>query len=190
MLRYSFDSENGELWSKATLYRGLLAYYEYTNDRNVFNAVEKAVENYPLNASSPFNSGTSFNGGVSHGLTFTDVFEKVFQINDNVQLTFETGIQQKETKNGSYYLNYGALLYALPIKAKEITGRVYTDDFKDYMYETVSKDVYLCEKDCGARYENGKIQTRLINRQSGEAAIHELIPIGKTILRQVTFENI
>lgn len=83
-LRYQFNSENGELWSKATLYRGLLAYYEYTQDTRVFVAVEKAVDNvmqnYPINASSPFNSGTAFNGGVSHGLTFTDVLEKMYQL--------------------------------------------------------------------------------------------------------------
>lgn len=81
-LRYKFNSENGELWSKATLYRGLLAYYEYTKDEKVFVAVKKAVENvmenYPINASSPFSSGTSFNGGVSHGLTFTDVLERLY----------------------------------------------------------------------------------------------------------------
>lgn len=81
-LRYKFNSENGELWSKATLYRGLLAYYEYTKDENVLKAVESAVENvmenYPINASSPFSSGTSFNGGVSHGLTFTDVLERMY----------------------------------------------------------------------------------------------------------------
>lgn len=81
-LRYKFNSENGELWSKASLYRGLLAYYEYTQDKKVFKAVERAVENvmqnYPIKASSPFSSGTSFNGGVSHGLTFTDVLERMF----------------------------------------------------------------------------------------------------------------
>lgn len=81
-LRYKFTSENGELWSKASLYRGLLAYYEFTNDQKVFEAVERAVENvmnnYPINASSPFSSGTSFNGGVSHGLTFTDILERLY----------------------------------------------------------------------------------------------------------------
>ncbi len=81
-LRYKFNAENGELWAKATLYRGLLAYYDYTKDPKVFKAVEKAVENvmqhYPINASSPFNSGTSFNGGVSHGLTFTDILERLY----------------------------------------------------------------------------------------------------------------
>lgn len=81
-LRYQFNSENGELWSKAALYRGLLAYYEATNDEKVFKAVEKAVDNvmqnYPVNASTPFSSGTSFNGGVSHGLTFTDILERLY----------------------------------------------------------------------------------------------------------------
>ena len=81
-LRYQFNSENGELWSKATLYRGLIAYYEATKDEKVFAALKKAVanvmQNYPINASSPFSSGTSFNGGVSHGLTFTDVLDRMY----------------------------------------------------------------------------------------------------------------
>ena len=81
-LRYKFSSENGELWSKASLYRGLLAYYEYSKDEKVFKAVERAVENvmqnYQIDKSTPFNSGTSFNGGVSHGLTFTDVLERMY----------------------------------------------------------------------------------------------------------------
>ena len=86
-LRYKFNSENGELWSKATLYRGLLAYYECTKDETVFKSVKKAIENvmqnYPINASSPFNSGTTFNGGVSHGLTFTDVLERLYYYTKN-----------------------------------------------------------------------------------------------------------
>ncbi len=81
-LRYQFNSENGELWSKATLYRGLIAYYEATKDEKVFAALKKAVanvmQNYPINASSPFSSGTSFNGGVSHGLTFTDILDRMY----------------------------------------------------------------------------------------------------------------
>lgn len=83
-LRYNFNSENGELWSKSTMYRGLLAYYEYSKDKKVWNAIVKAVDNvmtnYPIGKSSPFSSGKAFNGGVSHGLTFTDVLDKMYQI--------------------------------------------------------------------------------------------------------------
>lgn len=97
-LRYKFNSENGELWAKATLYRGLLAYYGYSKDPKVWESLVKAVNNvmynYPINASSPFSSGEKFNGGVSHGLTFTDVLDKMYQIT-------------KEQK----YLDYALFLY-------------------------------------------------------------------------------
>jgi DUF1680 family protein len=97
-LRYNFNSENGELWAKATLYRGLLAYYEFTKDEKVFVAIKKAVENvmqnYPINASSPFSSGEKFNGGVSHGLTFTDVLDRMY---------FHTGDKK--------YVTYALFLY-------------------------------------------------------------------------------
>jgi DUF1680 family protein len=90
-LRYNFNSENGELWSKTTLYRGLLAYYEVTKDEKVWQALVKAIDNvlqnYPINASSPFYSGNKFNGGVSHGLTFTDVLDKMYQITGDKKYT-------------------------------------------------------------------------------------------------------
>lgn len=90
-LRYNFNSENGELWSKTTMYRGLLAYYEYSHDKKVWQALEKAVANvmvnYPIGKSSPFSSGAAFNGGVSHGLTFTDVLDKMYQITGDTQYT-------------------------------------------------------------------------------------------------------
>lgn len=97
-LRYNFTTENGELWAKATLYRGLLAYYEYTNDQRVWKALVRAVDNvmtnYPLNASHPFDTGKNYNGGVGHGLTFTDVLDRMYQL---------TGEEK--------YLNYALFLY-------------------------------------------------------------------------------
>jgi uncharacterized protein len=90
-LRYNFNSENGELWSKATMYRGLLAYYEYSKDKKVWQALIKAIDNvminYPIDTSSPFSSGKEFNGGVSHGLTFTDVLDKMYQITGDTKYT-------------------------------------------------------------------------------------------------------
>lgn len=90
-LRYNFNSENGELWSKATMYRGLLAYYEYSKDKKVWNALVKAVANvmanYPIGKTSPFSSGKVFNGGVSHGLTFTDILDKMYRITGDTNYT-------------------------------------------------------------------------------------------------------
>ncbi len=82
-LRYRFDGENGELWSKATLYRMLLAYYEFTGDKKVLYAVERAVgnvmENYRIYQSEPFKVGVHY-GGVTHGLVFTDVLDRLYQL--------------------------------------------------------------------------------------------------------------
>lgn len=90
-LRYNLNSENGELWSKTTMYRGMLAYYEYSKDAKLWNAIVRAVDNvminYPINNSSPYSSGKEFNGGVSHGLTFTDVLDKMYQITGDTKYT-------------------------------------------------------------------------------------------------------
>lgn len=81
--RYNFQAENGEFWAKTTLLRGLIAYYEATEKKEVFTAIERAVanvmQNYPIGKSNPFNTGNAFNGGVSHGLTFTDVLDYLYQ---------------------------------------------------------------------------------------------------------------
>ncbi|MFZ4725681.1 MAG: beta-L-arabinofuranosidase domain-containing protein [Paludibacter sp.] len=83
-LRYKFNSENGELWAKTTLYRGLLVYYEFTRDPKVWPAIVKAVDNvmqnYPINQSQPFAVGTGFSGGVAHGLTFTDILDQMYHL--------------------------------------------------------------------------------------------------------------
>jgi len=97
-LRYNFTGENGELWSKTTLYRGLLAFYECTHDDKVWNSLIRAVNNvmvnYPVNKSQPFFAGKDFSGGVAHGLTFTDVLDRIFHL---------TGDRK--------YIDYAAFLY-------------------------------------------------------------------------------
>lgn len=96
-LRYSFDNENGELWAQASLLRGLLAYYEAAQETRVLNAVIKAVELtmqvYPPQKSQPFGVKASF-AGVGHGLMFTDVLDRLYQLTGN-----------------RAYLEYGLWLY-------------------------------------------------------------------------------
>lgn len=97
-LRYNFEDENGELWSKATLYRAFLAWYEYSKDQTVLDALVRATDNvmqyYPVNASHPFYSKNPNAGGLTHGLVFTDVLERLY---------FLTGDKK--------YLDYGVFLY-------------------------------------------------------------------------------
>lgn len=86
-LRYSFKDENGELWSKTTLLRGLLAWYDYTKDKKLLASIRKAVDNvitnYPIDGSRPFFSLKPDAGGLTHGLAFTDVLEKLYRLTKN-----------------------------------------------------------------------------------------------------------
>ncbi len=83
-LRYKFNNENGELWAKTTLLRGLLAWYEYTKDKKILTAIGRAAKNvminYPINASQPFYSVTPYDGGLTHGLMLVDILESLYRI--------------------------------------------------------------------------------------------------------------
>jgi uncharacterized protein len=96
-LRYKLTGENGELWAKASLFRVLLGYYELTKDAKTWKALLRAVDNvmanYPINRSSPFRAEKPF-AGLSHGLVFTDVLDRLHQL---------TGDQK--------YLDYALFLY-------------------------------------------------------------------------------
>jgi uncharacterized protein len=85
-LRYKLTGENGELWAKASLFRVLLGYYELTKDRKTWQALLRAVDNvlvnYPVNKSSPFKAEKPF-AGLSHGLVFTDVLDRLHQLTGN-----------------------------------------------------------------------------------------------------------
>ena len=87
-LRYKFDGENGELWAKATLIRGMLAFYESDtgNHETLLKSIERAVQDvmahYPINQSDPFKADNSF-AGICHGLVFTDVLDRLHQLTGN-----------------------------------------------------------------------------------------------------------
>ena len=82
-LRYQHQGSNGELWSQTTAFRALLAYYEFTGDPKVLQAVEKAMgitmKMYGPLGKNPFDLKNEF-GGVTHGLMLTDVCETLYRI--------------------------------------------------------------------------------------------------------------
>lgn len=96
-LRFNFTGENGELWAQASLFRILLGWYEATGDERSLKAVRRAVDvtmrAYPIGQSHPFEVKNDF-AGVGHGLVFTDILDRLYQ------LTSE-----------AYYLHYANFLY-------------------------------------------------------------------------------
>ncbi|MEO1012725.1 MAG: beta-L-arabinofuranosidase domain-containing protein [Bacteroidota bacterium] len=85
-LRYKHKGSNGELWAQTTVFRMLLAYYEFTWEERVLKAVEKAMgltmDYYNKDKKNPFKLENSF-GGATHGLMMTDVCETLYRITGN-----------------------------------------------------------------------------------------------------------
>ena len=96
-LRYSFNTENGELWAQAALFRVLLGWYEAYGEAHILQALRRAVGTtiraYPIHHSHPFRVTKDY-AGVCHGLMFTDVLDRLYQL---------TGEQE--------YLDYALWLY-------------------------------------------------------------------------------
>lgn len=86
--RFNFSHENGELWAQTTLLRSLLGYYEFTHDENIFDVVVRCVKNtmrcLPMDRAHPFDVSKP-SSGVCHGLTFTDILDRLYQLTGNDQ---------------------------------------------------------------------------------------------------------
>ena len=96
-------------------------------------------------------------------------------------------VQIKEDLNHEQYFSYGALIYAKPIEAIEHTGKVYSAGFIDLTYSPADSGRYEFIANHRASFKDGKISLNLKNKTTLKPEKLELIPMGKTILRQVTF---
>jgi len=76
-------SNNGELWSQACLFRGLLAYSEFTGRKDVFEVVQRAAKLMmsKYGPDKPYWSPDSVQpgGGPGHDLMFVDVCEWLYR---------------------------------------------------------------------------------------------------------------
>lgn len=77
--------QNGEFWTQACLYRGLLAYYELTGRAEVLAAVERAVKlaMSHYGPAHPYWGPKVQRGGPTHDLMFTDVCEQLWHATGN-----------------------------------------------------------------------------------------------------------
>lgn len=70
-------SRQGELWTQACLFRGLLAYYELTGEADVLTAVRRAAD-LMIQAYGPGKH--TLPRGESHDLMFIDVLERLYDL--------------------------------------------------------------------------------------------------------------
>ena len=82
--RFNHEKENGELWTSSRILMALLAYYEFTGDKDVLETAENAakliMEQYKA---ENYFSVNSQGGGVSHGIGFFENLEWLYRITGN-----------------------------------------------------------------------------------------------------------
>jgi DUF1680 family protein len=85
-LRYEqpVTNKNGELWSQTCLFRGLLAYHEFTGRRDVLEAVRRAsklmISKYGPDKPYWKEGAVGAGGGPGHNIMFVDVCEWLYRL--------------------------------------------------------------------------------------------------------------
>ncbi|HET6996228.1 MAG TPA: hypothetical protein VFI06_14645, partial [Chitinophagaceae bacterium] len=117
--------------------------------------------------------------------------KKEWKGNERVAIEFEPGIAINTSFDNEVYFSYGPLVLAHPIEAIETKTKEYgIKDLFDAYYKPVKRDEYIYRGGSVAKKEGGlNFEVDLFNEQSGMTEKVSLVPIGRTILRQVSFKK-
>jgi DUF1680 family protein len=117
------------------------------------------------------------------------VIQKTYDKQENINISFEAEVSVQQDAQQAYYFSYGALVFAQPIEAEEQKGKEYAKGFADFYYAPKNKTSYKMPSQPKAQYKQGKIWVHLQNEQTKKLEKNALVPLSKTILRRVTFEQ-
>jgi hypothetical protein len=105
-----------------------------------------------------------------------------------IKLAFETSIQSHTFGEKENYFSYGPLIYAHPIAGKEATAKTFhLKGFADLKYRPLDTTTFQFITDHKANFKDNVIELLAQNNKTKAIEPIKLIPVGKTILRQVTF---
>ena len=123
------------------------------------------------------------------------ILHKTWKNNDQVTIQFFTKPEVKKDANNEYYFTYGALVLAHPIASTStITKQYPLKGFYDFHYKPVSLVTYRYMNDDSpeimvANKNKLEFSTTMFNPVSKKNETIQLVPMGKTILRQVSFKK-
>jgi hypothetical protein len=115
------------------------------------------------------------------------IIRKKWSGKESIDLEFKAEIE-KHTFNDEVYFTYGRLVLALPVRHVEKPQRIYYKQFQDFEYYPYKLIVYKDANEMPVK-EQDEFHINLYNPVSQRMERQTLVPIGKTLLRQVTFGN-
>jgi DUF1680 family protein len=118
---------------------------------------------------------------------------KIWKNGDTLNFRMKPKVIEHQTIKGEKYFMYGPLVLAHAIEANQhITKKYGVAGLKEMTYTPLNKSIYLYTGMPITRLTNSKdmrFSTQMRDKQTGTTLQLELMPIGKTILRQTTFKN-
>jgi uncharacterized protein len=127
--------------------------------------------------------------------------EKAWKTGDKIQLTLKADIKTNSDLQNNKYISYGPLVFALPLEGLETVIKKYGDThFRDLHYKVTRDEGKHLHYDASADFEvirssynpvnpweTYKISTALINPENNIKQQVDLVPMGGTVLRKVSF---
>ena len=105
-----------------------------------------------------------------------------------MDISFESDIKENTFKNKEIYFTPGPLVYARPIASQEkITNTFPLKEFHDYQYLSIDQTAYKYSVGSTIALYKSKVFGTFLNEKTLNQEKIELVPMAKTILRQVTF---
>ncbi|NIB38123.1 glycosyl hydrolase [Pseudomaricurvus alkylphenolicus] len=131
--------------------------------------------------------------------------QKTWQNGDRIDVQFEADVQQHQDLNNDYYLSHGPLVYALPLSGEETVTKTFPlDGFHNFQYAPATPEQsgyqYVTGSAPEFKFSRAPLDPQkpwatelsltgaLYNNTTRDLETVNLVPIGNTILRKVTFE--
>lgn len=118
---------------------------------------------------------------------------RIWKNDDELIVQMDMNLQSHHTAQGEQYFMYGPLVLAYPIDAKQqITKNYSVAGLKEMTYTAFDKSIYLYTGMPVTKMESLndiRFSTTMKESTTGKIVPLELIPMGKTILRQTTFKK-
>ena len=117
---------------------------------------------------------------------------KVWGMNQKFDLMFDNPLLEKKARDGTVYLQKGPLIYAYEIPHVEKSIKQYTNtQFTDYYCFPANRQFEGLKASkktpFGSTSKDGKIVGNFYDSKQNKSITTQLVPMGKTVLRRVTF---
>ncbi|ULQ54741.1 beta-L-arabinofuranosidase domain-containing protein [Flavihumibacter fluvii] len=119
------------------------------------------------------------------------IFRQLWGKQTSLRVSFHTEIVKKETSNNEVYFESGPFVLCHEIKAdQEITKKYSVPGLFESIYQPVQLKIYQYDKDqtLPEVTHTNTFKISMINSSTGKKDEIKLVPMAKTILRQVTFK--